>query len=84
MLFNSFQVCEREVQLSPNILHSRLKLAGLYAQLGQHKEAKIAAEEVHRITSVYSWAKYGKVFYVFNNKEVDRRFCDGLRKLSLN
>jgi hypothetical protein len=53
MLFNSFQVREREVQLSPNILHSRLKLAGLYAQLVQHEEAKKTAEEVHKITSVY-------------------------------
>ena len=62
MLFNSFQVCEREVQLSPNILHSRIKLAGLYAQLVQHEETKKAAKEVHKITSVYSWEKYGKVF----------------------
>jgi len=49
---------------------------------GRNEEAKKAAKEVHRIAQDYNWEKYGKPF-IFNDKEVERRFFDGLRKVGL-
>ena len=82
MLEKAIEMYERVVQLAPNQGKIWLGLAGLYAQLGRDEEAKKAAEEVRRITPDYSWEKYGKT-YKFNDKEVERRFFDGLKKVGL-
>ena len=75
---------ERIVQRDPNRLHPWLALAGIYAQMGRNEEAKKAAKEVRRIAPDYTWEKYGKPFYVgFFDKEVERQFFDGLRKVGL-
>ena len=62
--------------------HLWLNLAGLKAQLGRDEEANKAAKEVYRIAPDYSWDKYSKA-YLFPDKEVERRFFDGLRKVGL-
>ena len=74
---------EREIMLAPDTLLPWLSLAGLYALLGLEKEAKKATEEVHRIAPDYSWEKYGKMVYQFHDKEIEKRFFDGLRKCGL-
>ena len=82
MIEKAIESFERTVKLSPNDLGTWIGLAGLYAQLGRDEEAKKAAEEVHRIDPGYSWEKYGKGFR-FPDKEVERRFFDGLKKVGL-
>jgi adenylate cyclase len=79
---NAIEYLERHVQLDPNTSFAWLSLASLYAQLGHDEEAKKAAKEVHRIAPDYSWEKYGRGFR-FPDKEVERRFFDGLRKVGL-
>lgn len=79
----AIEVYERDIKQAPDTLHSWLSLASLYAQMGRDEEAKKAAEEVHRIAPDYSWGKYGKVFYRFNDKEIERKFFDGLHKFGL-
>jgi tetratricopeptide (TPR) repeat protein len=74
---------EREVMLAPDTLLPWLALAGLYAALGREKEAKKATEQVHRMAPDYSWEKYGKIYHQFHDKEIERRFFDGLHKCGL-
>ena len=84
MIEEAIESYERDVQLNPNaMMRSWIALAGLYAQLGRSKEAKKAADEVLRITPDYSWEKYGRGVVRFNDKEVEKRFFDGLRKVGL-
>ena len=73
---------ERDAKLTPNAFLSWLTLAGLYAQLDRDEEAKRAAKEVHRIAPDYSWERYRKVLRIYD-KEVERKFIDGLRKVGL-
>lgn len=74
---------ERDIQQAPDTLHSWLSLASLYAQMGRHEEAKNAAEQVNRIAPDYSWEKYGKMYYGFNDKDIEKKFFDGLDKFGL-
>ena len=82
MIEEAIESYESDAQRAPNTLNSWLSLAGLYAQLGSDEKAKKAAKKVHRIAPDYSWEKYGKAF-IFNDKEVERHFFDGLRKVGL-
>ena len=83
MIEKAIEFYERDVQQNPNAMsRSWITLAGLYSQLGRDEEAKKAAKEVHRIVPDYSWEKYGKAF-IFKDKEIERKFFDGLRKVGL-
>jgi adenylate cyclase len=82
MIEEAIESYERDAQRAPNTLNSWLSLAGLYSQLGREEEAKKAAKAVLRIAPDYSWDKYRRP-YIFNDKEVEKRFFDGLRKIGL-
>jgi tetratricopeptide (TPR) repeat protein len=82
MIEKAIESYEREVRLTPNVMYLWLNLAGLKAQLGRDKEAKEAAKEVLRLAPDYYWEKYSKA-YLFTDKEVERRFFEGLRKVGL-
>ena len=82
MIEKAIEYHERFVKQVPNNLQSWLELAGLYVQVDRDEEAKKAAKEVYRIAPDYSWEKYGKGIRI-NDKEVERRFFDGLRKVGL-
>ena len=85
MIEEAIESFEREIELNPNaiLLRSWMTLASLYAQLGRDEDAKKAAIEVHRIAPDYSWGKYGRGAPKFNDKDIERRFFDSLRKVGL-
>jgi tetratricopeptide (TPR) repeat protein len=84
MIDEAIESYERDVQLNPNaMLRSWIALAGLYAQVGRDEESKRAAEEVLRIAPDYSWEKYGREVVRLNDKDIQRRFLNGLGKVGL-
>ena len=84
MIEKTIESFQRQVKLSPNHLLPWRDLAGLYAMVDRDEEAKKAAEEVHRIDPGYSWDNYAKGRLIrINDKDIERRFFDGLRKVGL-